>query len=59
VVVFAFAVDVPDDLAVANPYGVSRFTLRQTPNASVPEPMSLWLVGSGLIGGLLQRRRRR
>jgi PEP-CTERM motif-containing protein len=58
VVAFAFAVDVPDNLASANPYGVSRFTLRQTPNATVPEPSSLLLIGSGLAGCLANRRRR-
>jgi hypothetical protein len=53
---FSFAVDVPDDLASANPYGLSRFTIRQSPNASVPEPMSLLLVGSGVVAGWLRRR---
>ena len=28
---FTFAVDVPDNLSLINPYGTSQFTLRQTP----------------------------
>jgi hypothetical protein len=61
--IFDVAVDVPDDLRSANPYGQNRFTLRQTPNAgppaSVPEPATLLLVGGGLLGMAAAGRRLR
>jgi hypothetical protein len=54
---FMFAVDVPDGLDTVNPYGVSRFTLRQTPTAAaIPEPAVLLLMTSAAAG--LARRRR-
>jgi PEP-CTERM motif len=60
---FAFSIDVPDDLALSNPYGANSFTLRQTPNAPasspVPEPTSLAFLGVGLLGmaGVARRTR--
>lgn len=36
---------------VANPFGVSRFSItRATPAAATPEPASLWLLATGLAG---------
>jgi hypothetical protein len=49
---FTFAIDVPDELASANPSGMDRFTLRQTPmliGSAVPEPASFGLVGLDLV----------
>jgi len=49
---FSFAIDVPDDLTLANPNGTNRFTLRQTPLAatasSAPEPATAGLIGMAL-----------
>lgn len=55
---FTFAIDVPDDLAEANPSGLNRFTLRQTPigEAAVPEPGTYALVGLALAGAVVRRR---
>jgi hypothetical protein len=49
---FSFAIDVPDGLAAANPSGLNRFTLRQTPlvAAAVPEPAAAGIVGVALLG---------
>jgi hypothetical protein len=54
---FAFSIDVPDNLQTVNPSGLNRFTLRQTPNAAVPEPASLLLLSSGAVGLAIRRRR--
>jgi hypothetical protein len=51
VAAFTFAIDVPDELAGANPSGLNRFTLRQTPilvGSAVPEPADLWPIGLAL-----------
>lgn len=59
---FAFAIDVPDDLAGVHPAGLGRFTLRQiqnpAPDASVPEPslVLLSLCGLGWAGRRLRSR---
>ena len=49
---FTFAIDVPDHLELFNPYGLNRFTLRQTPNPPPPvpvsEPATLLLMGVAL-----------
>jgi len=56
---FSFAIDVPDGLANANPSGLNRFTLRQTPleaGAATPEPATTLLVGCALgVVGLVLR----
>lgn len=56
---FSFAIDVPDDLAAANPAGVNRFTLRQTPLAAsaVPEP-GTWLLAVPVLLLIAYARRR-
>jgi hypothetical protein len=56
---FAFAIDVPDALAGANPSGLNRFTLRQTPieaAAPVPEPATNALFAVALAGLGIWRR---
>jgi hypothetical protein len=64
-VLFSFAIDVPDGLQNINPYGQSRFTLRQVaaaaaPDATpVPEPTSMVLLGSGLLGLVARVRKQR
>lgn len=67
-VIDAFAITAQGSWAAGsiglNPAGVEDFNISVTfnylPTASIPEPASLLLVGSGLIGlGVLARRRRR
>ena len=53
VVLFTFAIDVPDNLSAFHPTQLNRFTLRQF--ATVPEPGLMALLGTGLL--LLRRRR--
>jgi hypothetical protein len=59
-VAFAFAIDVPDGLALLHPQGLNRFTIRQTPiTSTAPEPATAALLAMGLgIAGLRGRRRR-
>lgn len=55
---FSLSVDVPDNLADLNPTGVSRFTIRQTPLAAVPETgtVSLFMAGLAALLGFGVRR---
>ncbi|MGH9321992.1 MAG: PEP-CTERM sorting domain-containing protein [Vicinamibacteria bacterium] len=57
-VFFTLAFDVPDGLEAFNPSGLNRFTLRQFPTtAAVPEPGTLLLMGAGIVGIVMRRRR--
>ena len=61
---FFFAVDVPDGLKGYNPYDLSRFTVRITPNGApdptpVPEPGTMMLIGTGVAALVAKSRKRR
>ena len=58
-VAFSLSIDVPDGLATVHPQGLDRFTLRSFPTAQqAPEPLTAALLGLGLAGAALARRRR-